>query len=66
MIRLARLRRRRACPDPRCGWSHRGREVLEQAWGIIANASDWDVTGREEWRRAAEHFRDYSYPGTRR
>lgn len=37
---------------------HPTQDPLEQAWGIIANASDWNMPERAEWRRAAEVWRD--------
>ena len=33
-------------------------ELAEQAWVVIANASDWDEENRREWREAAERWRD--------
>ncbi len=33
-------------------------DLLEIAWGIIANATDWDLDDRAEWRVAAERWRD--------
>lgn len=33
-------------------------ESVEDGWCVIANASDWDAEGREEWRVAAERWRD--------
>ena len=32
-------------------------DLLEKAWGIIANASDWDMSTRAEWREKAVEFR---------
>ena len=49
------------CNECGTGWKHRGIDALEEAWGIIANASDWDEPGRKEWRTAAERFRDRTY-----
>jgi len=31
---------------------------IEMAWGVIANATDWDRDDRVEWRAAAERWRD--------
>ncbi len=36
----------------------RADDMLELAWGIIANATDWDRDDRAEWRAAAERWRD--------
>lgn len=33
-------------------------DLLEIAWCVIANASDWDNPDRTEWRKAAERWRD--------
>lgn len=33
-------------------------DMLEAAWGVIANAMDWDDGTRAEWRGAAERWRD--------
>jgi len=33
-------------------------DMLEMAWGVIANATDWDRDDRAEWRAAAERWRD--------
>ena len=30
---------------------------LDTAWDVIANASDWDTDGREDWQKAAERWR---------
>ena len=37
-----------------------GDDQLEMAWVVIANASDWDLGGKQpaEWREAAERWRD--------
>lgn len=44
--------------------------ALEEAWGIIANASDWDAPDSEHkamWLGAAKRFRDETYgPALRR
>lgn len=46
---------------PSGGWSSDpdAGELLERAWGIIANAEDWDneFNGPNEWTRAAVSFR---------
>lgn len=31
---------------------------LDTAWGVIANALDWDTEGRDEWCAAAGKWRD--------
>lgn len=36
-------------------------ESVEDGWGVIANALDWDAEGREEWRTAAKRWRDRYY-----
>ena len=36
---------------------------LEMAWGVIANATDWDRDDRSEWRTAAERWRDKYHEG---
>jgi hypothetical protein len=36
-------------------------EALELAWGLIANASDWNMKNRTDWRKAAERWRDTHY-----
>ncbi len=33
-------------------------DLTEMAWGIIANASDWDDETRQEWVDAAVRWRD--------
>ncbi len=35
-----------------------GDGLLEMAWVVIANASDWTDETRSEWREAAERWRD--------
>ncbi len=39
------------------GWNYPD-DLIEAAWGIIANASDWNTEGRGEWRGAAERWRE--------
>ena len=36
------------------------RDLLEVAWGIIANAygGDWDLAQNKDWKPAAEEWRD--------
>ena len=33
-------------------------DLLEAAWGIIANAWDWNMDDRQDWRAAAKRWRD--------
>lgn len=33
-------------------------DLLEAAWGLIANASDWMDDSRTEWTDAAKKWRD--------
>ena len=35
-----------------------GDDLLEMAWVVIANASDWDDSPQGSWRAAAERWRD--------
>ena len=38
-------------------------DSIEAAWGVIANATDWDRDDRQEWRAAAERWRDRNGKG---
>lgn len=38
-------------------------DSTEAAWGLIANATDWDRDDRKEWREAAERWRDRNGKG---
>lgn len=33
-------------------------DLLESAMGVISNATDWDLVGREEWVEAAREWLD--------
>lgn len=43
--------------DNQSGWNFPD-DLIEAAWGIIANASDWNIKGREEWIEAAKEWRE--------
>jgi hypothetical protein len=46
-------------PAPVEGWTAHPDDLIESAWGLIANAGGGDWTNEsEEWREAAERWRD--------
>lgn len=40
--------------------------LLELAWGVIANAHNWDGAGNKDWKPAAERWRDRYFALTER